>query len=93
MTQLLDEPEALRLAHVLAVYDEALLQALESHEPSALVQHLFLLARAANAAHAKLRVVGESAAVAAARAALFSAARHGLQHGLQLLGLRPLEEM
>lgn len=69
------------------------MQAAQTAEPSVLVQYLLLLARAAGAAHAKLRVLGQPTDVADARMLLFSGTRHAVARGLRLLGLKPLERM
>lgn len=91
--QRLAEPEAWRLGHVLGLFDDAVLQALQENEPSALVQYLLTLARAANVAHSRLRVLDVDPALGEARALLFAGAMHSLQQGLHLLGLRPLQHM
>ena len=58
-----------------------------------LVGYLLQLAHYTNAAHAALRVQGAPADVAAARLAMFNAARVVLGSGLRLLGLTPLERI
>ena len=87
---LLTEPTAARLVLELARWPEVLEAALDTLEPSTVVQYLFGLARASARAHAALRVLGEvDPPRARARLQLFSRTRRVLGHGLELLGLVP----
>lgn len=90
---LLPEPEALELALAIAAFPDVVQEARLSLEPCNVVSYLFLLARAVSAAVDRLWVSGQPRDVAAARLALYRAARVALGNGLRLLGLVPLERM
>jgi arginyl-tRNA synthetase len=80
----------LRLLYELSKFESVVLQACAQNEPSLLVHQLFRMARAANSAHAKLRVLDNGRVDDVATLQLFQGARTSLGAGLQLIGLVPL---
>ncbi|KAF9362187.1 Arginyl-tRNA synthetase [Mortierella sp. NVP85] len=96
-TDLLTEPEAFELANAISIYPEVTLQALQSFEPSTIVNYLFGLSHAISSANQVLQVKSTAEAgerdLAEARMLLLWAARVTLGNGMRVLGLEPLERM
>jgi arginyl-tRNA synthetase len=78
---------------MIAEYPEVVQEARLTLEPCNVVSYLMSLSRAVSTAVDRLWVAGQPAEIAAARLALYRAARHALGNGLVLLGLVPLERM
>ena len=62
-------------------------------EPCSLVQYLFQLCNLSSKAFKRLRVKEEATEVAEERMALFMATRSILKEGLEVLGIKALEQM
>ncbi|KAF9977208.1 Arginyl-tRNA synthetase [Actinomortierella ambigua] len=92
-TSLLTEPEAFDLANWISQYPEVTRQALDTLEPSLMVQYLFGLGHAISAANKVLLVKDQPTELAQARLLLLWSARVTLGNGLELLGLVPMEKM
>jgi arginyl-tRNA synthetase len=90
---LLKEKHAEELARVLAQFPDVLLQSLKNQEPSTVVTYLFKLTHIVSSCYDVLWVAGQEKQLAAARLALYSAARQVLGNGMRLLGLTPVERM
>lgn len=92
--KLLPEPEALHLICEIANYDGILTEAADKQEACILVNYLFGLCNAANRCVQTMNVKNElSKEKRIQRLKLFNTARSVLQHGMQILGLKPLLEM
>jgi arginyl-tRNA synthetase len=91
----LGDEAALNVIYRVARFDEAVRDAYVHLEPCHLVQFLFQLCNEISRALVTLPVLknGADPSVAAARLALFAAARATLAEGMKLLGLVPLDEM
>ncbi|KXJ74771.1 hypothetical protein RP20_CCG012968 [Aedes albopictus] len=90
----LPEPEALHLICEIANYDGVLAEAADKQEACILVNYLFGLCNATNRCIQTMNVKNEpSKAKKIQRLKLFNTARRILQHGMQILGLKPLQEM
>ena len=89
----LTEPEAITLCDVLGRYPAALQQAMEQLEPINIVSFALDLAHAISATVEKVWVIHQTPEVAAARVALYRAARIALGNALRVIGLVPLERM
>jgi arginyl-tRNA synthetase len=90
---LLSEPHATTLIRCLAQYPDVLQNTLKTLEPTTVVTYLFKMTHLLSSSYDVLRVVGEEPAKAAARMALYEAARQVLNNGMRLLGLTPVERM
>lgn len=90
---LLKEKHAEELARTLAQYPDVLLQSLKNQEPSTVVTYLFKLTHTVSSSYDVLWVAGQEKSLAAARMALYKAARQVLGNGMRLLGLTPVERM
>lgn len=77
----------------LAKFDHILQRSLEEYEACILVNYLFRLAKHVNRMFNELRVKNESMDVAAQRLLVFHCARLIVKTSLELLGVKPLEEM
>ncbi|KAG0056632.1 Arginyl-tRNA synthetase [Gryganskiella cystojenkinii] len=93
----LTEPEAFELANVISMYPEITASALQTFEPSLIVNYLFGLSHAISSANQVLQVktamdAGEME-LAESRRLLLWAARVTLGNGMRVLGLDPLERM
>jgi arginyl-tRNA synthetase len=88
--------EEWRIARLLAEFPDAVRKAGTECEPSVVARHLMELAASTStwwSATKDTRIVGDDAALSAARARLVSAIRKVLGRGLTLLGLTPVERM
>lgn len=90
---ILKEKEALDLIQSISTFPEVVENALQSLEPSTLVNYLFKLSHATSAASAFLRVKDMDADTSKARMLLFWSARATLRNGLHLLGIKPIKKM
>jgi arginyl-tRNA synthetase len=90
---LLVEPQAELLIRLLAQYPDVLRNASKTHEPSTVVTYLFKLTHQVSSCYDVLWVAGQTEELAAARLALYSAARQVLYNGMTLLGLTPVDRM
>lgn len=90
---LLQEPEAIFLCETLGRYPSVVALAQQQLEPVNIVTFALDLSHAISSAIEKLWVIGQSPEVAAARVALYSAARIALGNALRVIGLTPLERM
>ena len=86
-------PHAVNLIRSLAQYPDVILNTFRTHEPTTMVNYLFKMTHLLSSSYDVLRVVGEEEEVAAARLALYEAARVVLGRGMRLLGLTPVERM
>ncbi|XP_017081967.1 probable arginine--tRNA ligase, mitochondrial isoform X2 [Drosophila eugracilis] len=86
--------DALDLLYELARFDQSIWHSKEQLEPCVLVNYLFGLCNATSRALKRLPVKKESCRQKQSqRLLLFHAAKKTLQQGMQLLGLRPLDQM
>lgn len=90
---LLTEPAAVILVRLLAQYPDVLRNAMKTHEPSTVVTYLFKLTHQVSSCYDVLWVAGQTPELAAARLALYGAARQVLNNGMRLLGLTPVDRM
>lgn len=90
---LLHEPAAVILVRLLAQYPDVLRNAIKTHEPSTVVTYLFKLTHQVSSCYDVLWVAGQTPELAAARLALYGAARQVLNNGMRLLGLTPVDRM
>lgn len=90
---LLTEPAAVLLIRLLAQYPDVLRNAIKTHEPTTVVTYLFKLTHQVSSCYDVLWVAGQTEELAAARLALYGAARQVLHNGMCLLGLTPVERM
>ncbi|MCL2599290.1 MAG: arginine--tRNA ligase [Firmicutes bacterium] len=87
------DESSFELAKLLVRTDEIASEAGEKYEPSILTRHLIDIAKAFNRFYLQNRIVGESDAVAKARAALTQYTATVLKKGMQLILLGTPEEM
>lgn len=90
---ILTEPEAVVLIRLLAQYPDVLKAAMKTLEPCTIVTYLFKVAHQVSSCYNVLWVAGQPDDVAAARLALYNAARQVLHNGMRLLGLTPVNRM
>jgi arginyl-tRNA synthetase len=90
---LLREPEEFALAKFMAGFNATVRRAAEANEPSVVSQYLLELCGRFSTYYHKHKVLGEDAALTAARIALVEAARQTVANGLALLGMKAPEEM
>ena len=90
---LLSEPEAFDLSLSLARFPDVIQEARIGMEPCTVVNYLMALSRQVSTCLDRLWVTGQETRLAAARLALYKAARIVLGNGLRLIGLVPLERM
>ena len=91
--ELLSEPEAIKLVLKLAQFDENLALSYRQLEPSILVKYLFGLCSDISRAIKVLTVKGSDEETAVLRLILFTVSKKVLNHGMCILGLKPLEKM
>jgi arginyl-tRNA synthetase len=87
----LTEQLAINVVRLLLQYPDTVVQSLKTYEPTTVLQYLFRLTHALNSSYDVLRVIGSAPEVRKARLALFDSTRAVLNHGMRILGLRPLE--
>jgi arginyl-tRNA synthetase len=85
--------EGYDLALLVNGFEEAVLRAAREFEPSVISRHLLEIASAFNAFYNKHRVVTEERDLSLARALVVAAVGGALRKGLELLGIKALEEM
>ncbi len=85
--------EAAAILLRLGRWEATLRAAAVAAEPSQIATYLLGLCRETNAWYVQSRVLGQDAPITAARLSLVRACKIVLANGLQILGLRPLEEM
>ena len=90
---LLTEPEELALAKALANFNAAIRRAADTCEPCVVSQYLLDLCSRFSTYYHKHIVLGDDAALTAARVRLVDALRQVIANGLALLGLKAPEEM
>ncbi|KAI7904024.1 putative arginyl-tRNA synthetase [Cokeromyces recurvatus] len=90
---LLKEKEAMNLIQSISQFPEIVEFAFSSLEPSTIVNYLFKLSNATNAANNSLRVKDMDIDIARARMLLFWSARITLKNGLHLLGIKAIDRM
>ncbi|CDR39716.1 CYFA0S03e06392g1_1 [Cyberlindnera fabianii] len=90
---LLVEPQAALLIRLIAQYPDVIRNASKTHEPATVVTYLFRLTHQVSSCYDVLWVAGQTQELAAARLALYSAARQVLHNGMTLLGLTPVDRM
>ncbi|KAI9472194.1 MAG: putative arginine--tRNA ligase, cytoplasmic [Benjaminiella poitrasii] len=90
---LLKEKEALNLVQSISQFPEMVELAFSTLEPCTIVNYLFKLSNATNAASNHLRVKGTDRDIARARMLLFWSARITLKNGLHLLGIQAINRM
>ena len=66
---------------------------MKTKEPATIVTYLFKLTHQVSSCYKTLWVSGQTGEVAAARLALYAAARQVLYNGMTLLGLTPVDRM
>jgi arginyl-tRNA synthetase len=87
----LTEQHGINVVRLLIQYPDTVVQALKNYEPTTILQYLFRLTHVLNSSYDVLRVIGSPPEVRKARLALFDSTRAVLNHGMKILGLRPLE--
>lgn len=88
----LTEPQANKLLRALAQYPDVLVNTMKTLEPTTIVTYLFKMTHLLSSSYEVLLVVNEKdREVAAARMALYEAARIVLNNGMRMLGLTPVE--
>ena len=90
---LLKEPEEFALAKALADFGAVIERAAEACEPSVISQYLLDLCSRFSSFYHKHIVVGDDAALSAARILLVDCLRQTIANGLKLLGIKAPEEM
>lgn len=90
---LLSEQSAVSVVQHLLRYDEVLYQSSQDLQPKHLVNFLLKLCHLTASAHRELPVRGSPVALAQARVRLFRGARSVLASGMQLLGIKPVNQM
>lgn len=90
---LLTESHATNLVRFLAQYPDVVANALRTLEPTTVLVYLFKMTHVLSSSYEHLQVVGSEKDVAAARLALYEAARQVLHNGMRLLGLSPVDRM
>lgn len=90
---LLTEAHAINLVRFLAQYPDVVANALKTLEPTTVLVYLFKMTHVLSSSYEHLQVVGSEKKVAAARLALYEAARQVLHNGMRLLGLSPVDRM
>nr|CAD7429350.1 unnamed protein product [Timema monikensis] len=89
----LQETEAVLLVVEVARFDEVLNKSHEELEACVLVSYLFRLCNLTNQAFKVLRIKDQDPHIASQRLLLFHSSRRVLQQGMNILGLKPLNEM
>ena len=84
---LLTETHAINLIGFLGQYPDVVANALKTLEPTTVLVYLFKMTHVLSSSYEHLQVVGSEKGVAAARLALYEAARQVLNNGMRLLGL------
>lgn len=92
-TRFLTEMVAINLIREIARFDEVLIETYKDLEPCVLVNYLFKLCGTINVAIKHLQVKSSPTDVAEARLALFVTARLTLAAGMNILGIKPLNNM
>nr|XP_053648769.1 probable arginine--tRNA ligase, mitochondrial isoform X1 [Cherax quadricarinatus] len=92
-TSFLREESALSLIQDIARFDEILVNSYQELEPCILVNYLFKLCGNINMSLKHMQVKGAPLEVAEARLSLFMAARYTLAAGMNILGVKPLDQM
>ncbi|XP_072019169.1 probable arginine--tRNA ligase, mitochondrial [Amphiura filiformis] len=92
-TSHLGEPEAVDLVAHIAQLDSIVLKAYQEMEPHVIVKYLLQLGHLVSSAHKKLRVKDSPIEIAQARLILFNSARLTLAHGMDILGMKPVNQM
>ena len=87
------EPEEFALAKALSDFGAVIERAAEACEPSVISQYLLDLCSRFSSFYHKHIVVGDDAALTAARILLVDALRQTIANGLKLLGIKAPEEM
>lgn len=90
---LLTEASAAQLVRILAQFPDIIKKAMKTSEPSTIVTYLFNLTHVVSSCYDVLWVAGQEPELAAARLALYAAAKQVLYNGMVLLGLTPVERM
>ncbi|XP_077566786.1 putative arginine--tRNA ligase, mitochondrial [Stigmatopora nigra] len=90
---LLTEQSGVSVLQHLLRYDEVLYQSAQDLQPKHLLIFLLKLGHLTASAHRDLPVKGSPQQVAQARMRLFSVARSVLAHGMQILGIIPVDKM
>jgi arginyl-tRNA synthetase len=87
----LTEQHGINVVRLLLQYPDIVVQTLKTYEPTTVLAYPFHLTHALNSSYKELRVIGSEPEVRKARLALFDCTRAVLNHGMKILGLRPLE--
>lgn len=90
---LLAEPHAINLVRFLSQYPDVVANSLKTLEPTTVLVYLFKMTHVLSSSYEHLQVVGSEEKLAAARLALYEAARQVLNNGMRLLGLSPVDRM
>jgi arginyl-tRNA synthetase len=91
--EVLIEPEAIDLIRELALFDSIIERSRNELEACLLVSYLFNLSSSVNRAIKVLQVKDQPADVASQRLLLFHSAKLIMKRGLEILGVKPLNEM
>ena len=88
---LLQEPHAVNLVRLLAMWPDVVSMTLKTLEPVTVLSYLFKMTHMLSSSYDVLKVIGSEPEVMKARMALYEAARQVLYNGMRLLGLSPVE--
>lgn len=91
--EVLTEPEAIDLIRDLALFDNIIDRARNDLEACLLVAYLFQLSSSINRAIKVLQVKDQPVDIASQRLLLFHSAKLIMKRGLEILGVKPLNEM
>jgi arginyl-tRNA synthetase len=91
--QLLSEPTEKVLIMKLAKYPEIVLRATEKYDPSEITKYLFELCQNFNDYYHNVQIIKSEAAVKAARLELTKAVGQIIKNGLELLGIKAINEI
>ena len=88
---LLQEPHAVNLVRLLAMWPDVVSMTLKTLEPVTVLSYLFKMTHMLSSSYDVLKVIGSEPEVMKARMALYEAARQVLYNGMRLLGLSPVK--
>ena len=88
---LLQEPHAVNLVRLLAMWPDVVSMTLKTLEPVTVLSYLFKMTHMLSSSYDVLKVIGSEPELMKARMALYEAARQVLYNGMRLLGLSPVE--
>ncbi len=91
--ELLTTPEEIALIKSMNDFPEVIERSAEEYEPSIISNYLLEAASLFNRFYRHHRIISDDRALSQARITLCSCLKYVFKHGLDLLGITPLEEM